>query len=76
MKRHLDINNSGAWKRICSFDAGNATVSEQILASADQLASCAAIAASKDAAFKMRITDEGGKVLTRWNDSRKGWDKA
>jgi hypothetical protein len=69
----LELNNTGAWKLLARFDAGNAEQTDRIMAAADKLAF--AINAPGLAVASLRIsTDESlPHVLMRWTPEHCTW---
>lgn len=63
---HLDINTSGAWRRIMSFDASNDARSEAIQRHAASLASFA------NARLRIVMAGTIADVLQYWT-ADKGW---
>lgn len=70
----LELNNSGAWKLLGTFDAAIADDADDILNGAAQLARAFHSAGGKPA-FAMRVsTDEGHpQVLMRYDYERGEW---
>lgn len=73
----LELNNSGAWKRLGSFDAEDDTQSDLVLDAAENLVK--ALHNSEDPkrcpTMRVCIDDALGAVLMRW-DLTNGWHDA
>lgn len=67
----LQINNSGAWKTIARFDAGDDEATDKARAAGQLLGE---LGGDKRGGIALRIaTDEGlPQVLVRW-DAQRGW---
>ena len=64
----LQVNNSGAWKNIVTFDAANDEFSSSVMLAAAMLGT----ASDHDITFRIVIPDTYPEVLTSWSRS-KGW---
>ena len=64
----LQVNNSGAWKNIVTFDAANDEFSSSVMLAAAMLGT----ASAHDITFRIVIPDTYPEVLTSWSRS-KGW---
>lgn len=65
MQMHLEVNNSGAWKRVMSF---NEHWEEDVEASASHL-----LRMGDDLRVKMRIIAEGASAPRRLYTIQRGW---
>ena len=71
----LEINNSGAWELLGSFDAADDFLFDHVLSAASQLAQ-ALVAGGNRLTLRVSCADAPHVVLMHWSDQYSGWRNA